>query len=162
MRFLLAAFDQIENGTALLRRDHSDLYQELTQLLDPTATVAQLRASLDGVRLGLTAHSEAEDITLYQRIKPAERVHDLILEAEEEHRVVSRLLGELERLSPENEKWKARATVLRELVEHHVEEEEGEMFTKAKAILDREQAQELGATFLAEKQRIKAALRSAA
>src|SRR5690349_1967141 len=48
----------------LLRRDHSDLQQELTALLDPTATVAMLRSSLDGVRLGLTAHAEAEDIVL--------------------------------------------------------------------------------------------------
>lgn len=145
----------------LLKADHKTvegLFEQMEASKDAatrTRLVAQLKQEL-------LAHSEAEDITLYQRIKPAERVHDLILEAEEEHRVVSRLLGELERLSPENEKWKARATVLRELVEHHVEEEEGEMFTKAKAILDREQAQELGATFLAEKQRIKAALRSAA
>jgi len=49
---------------ALVQRDHVDLQKELTLLLDPIATPAQLRGSLDGVRLGLTAHAEAEDIVL--------------------------------------------------------------------------------------------------
>jgi len=43
----------------LLQRDHVDLQKELTLLLDPTASTAELRGSLDGVRLGLTAHAEA-------------------------------------------------------------------------------------------------------
>ena len=48
----------------LLRRDHAELQDELTQLLDPSASTAEMRTALDGVRLGLIAHSEAEDIVL--------------------------------------------------------------------------------------------------
>ena len=109
----------------------------------------------------LLAHAEAEDMVLYQSLKEADAVRDLILEAEEEHRVVARLLGELGRLSAEDEKWPARATVLRELVEHHVKEEEGEMFKKARKIFDSEQERELGAAFLAEKKRLQAEMRAA-
>ena len=100
-------------------------------------------------------------MVLYQSLKEADAVRDLILEAEEEHRVVARLLGELGRLSAEDEKWPARATVLRELVEHHVKEEEGEMFKKARKIFDSEQERELGAAFLAEKKRLQAEMRAA-
>lgn len=145
----------------LLKADHKtvkDLFEKMEASEDP-ATRTRLLTQL---KQELLAHSEAEDIVFYQPLKPKEELHDLILEAEEEHRVVSRLLGELERLSAENEKWKARLTVLKELVEHHVEEEEGEMFKKARAALDRAQEQEIGAAFLATKKQIKAAQRSAA
>ena len=140
----------------LLKADHKtvkDLFEKMAaseEAATRTRLVAQLKQEL-------LAHSEAEDIVFYQPLKAKEDLHDLILEAEEEHRVVSRLLGELERLSPENEKWKARLTVLKELVEHHVEEEEGEMFKKAKSVLSRAQEQEIGAAFLATKKQFKAA-----
>ena len=66
---------------------------------------------------------------------------------------------ELERLSAENERWAARLTVLKELVEHHVEEEEGEIFTKARSLLDRTQERELGTAFLQQKKVVLAELR---
>lgn len=145
----------------LLKADHKtvkSLFEEM-EASEDAATRTRLVAKL---KQELLAHSEAEDVVFYLPLKSEEKVHDLILEAEEEHRVISRLLGELERLSAENEKWKARLTVLKELVEHHVEEEEGEMFKKARSVLDRAQEREIGAAFLAEKQRIQAALRTAA
>jgi len=145
----------------LLKADHKtvkSLFEEM-EASEDAATRTRLVAKL---KQELLAHSEAEDVVFYLPLKSEEKVHDLILEAEEEHRVISRLLGELERLSAENEKWKARLTVLKELVEHHVEEEEGEMFKKARSVLDRAQEREIGAAFLAEKQRIQAALRAAA
>ncbi len=144
----------------LLKNDHQAVKAIFAQMesSEDSATRTRLVAKL---KQELLAHSEAEDIVFYQPLKAAEQAHDIVLEAEEEHRVVARLLGELERLSPENERWKARMTVLKELVEHHVEEEEGEMFKKAKKVFEREQEQELGANFLAEKKRIQATLRAA-
>lgn len=144
----------------LLKTDHetvSAIFEQM-EAAEDSATRVRLVAKL---KHELLAHAQAEDIVFYQPLKAADVTHDLILEAEEEHRVVSRLLGELERLSAENEKWKARATVLKELVEHHVEEEEGEMFKKARGIFDSEQERELGASFLAEKRRLQAEMRAA-
>ena len=69
------------------------------------------------------------------------------------------MLGELERLSAENERWAARLSVLKELVEHHVEEEEGEIFKKAKKLFSREQERELGTAFLERKKLVLAELR---
>jgi hemerythrin-like domain-containing protein len=67
----------------------------------------------------------------------------MVLEAYEEHHVVKLLLAELPRVNPEDERFEAKMTVLSELVEHHVEEEEKEMFKLAQK-LGREELEELG------------------
>ena len=144
----------------LLHTDHetvSGLFQQMESAED-SATRERLLAQL---KEELMCHSQAEDLVFYQPLKEAEQSRELILEAEEEHRIVTRVLGELERLSAENERWAARLTVLKELVEHHVEEEEGEMFKKAKALLDREQERALGTAFLQQKKLVLAELRKA-
>jgi hypothetical protein len=111
---------------SLLRRDHSDLQEELTHLLDPTATVAQLRSSLDGVRLGLTAHAEAEDIVLARfEILPALQV--LVTQARSAHLAQEGALTALVTARPGTERWRERAHHLRELVHMHAMHEEREL-----------------------------------
>jgi hypothetical protein len=107
----------------LLRRDHSDLTKELTQLLDPTATIAQLRSSLDGVRLGLTAHAEAEDIVLARfAIIPALQLY--VEQARAAHLAQEGALSALVTARPGTTNWRDRAYHLRELVHHHAQQEE--------------------------------------
>lgn len=107
----------------LLHRDHTDLQKELTQLLDPTATIAQLRSSLDGVRLGLTAHAEAEDIVLSRfELVPALQV--LVAQARAAHLAQEGALSALVTARPGTTSWRDRAHHLRELVHHHALQEE--------------------------------------
>jgi len=61
-----------------------------------------------------------------------------VLEGYEEHAVVKQLLSELDELSKDDETWGAKLKVLQENVEHHVEEEEGEMFPSARKVLSAE------------------------
>jgi hypothetical protein len=84
-------------------------------------------------------------------LKEAEETHDITLEAYEEHNVVKTLLAELDVLPKDDETWEAKLTVLKENVEHHVEEEEGEMFKKARKVLSTEQIEALGARLEAAK-----------
>ncbi|HEU0029079.1 MAG TPA: hemerythrin domain-containing protein [Kofleriaceae bacterium] len=108
---------------ALLRRDHADLQNELTQLLDPTASPAQLRASLDGVRLGLTAHAEAEDIVLGRfELMPA--LQTLVAQARAAHLAQEGALTALVCTRPGTMAWRERAYHLRELVHEHAQQEE--------------------------------------
>lgn len=144
----------------LLETDHRTV-EALFGQMEETEDRAQRERLLAKLKHELLAHAEAEDMVFYKPLKAADEARSLILEAEEEHRVVTRVLGELERLSAENEKWAARLTVLKELVEHHVEEEEGEMFKKARGIFDKEQERELGVAFLREKKRLQAEMRAA-
>jgi hypothetical protein len=108
---------------SLLRRDHSDLRDELTKLLEPTATIAQLRSELDGVRLGLMAHVEAEDIVL----APFEDIPELQLmltQARAAHLAQEGALAALVTTRPGTDTWRDRAHHLRDLVQQHATVEE--------------------------------------
>ena len=107
----------------LLQRDHVDLQKELTQLLDPTATVAQLQSSLDGVRLGLTAHAEAEDIVL-GRFEQIGALEVLVAQARAAHLAQEGALSALVSARPGTVAWRDRAHHLRELVQYHAAQEE--------------------------------------
>lgn len=107
----------------LLRRDHAELQDELTQLLDPSASTAEMRTALDGVRLGLIAHSEAEDIVLAPfDMLPALEI--LIAQARAAHLVQEKALSALVTARPQTSVWRERAYQLRELVEYHAAQEE--------------------------------------
>lgn len=108
---------------ALIRRDHTDLESELTNLLDPGATAADLRMALDGVRLGLMAHTEAEDIILGQfEVIPA--LQTLIAQGHAAHLAQEGALSALVSARPQTPGWYDRALNLRELVKHHAAHEE--------------------------------------
>jgi iron-sulfur cluster repair protein YtfE (RIC family) len=133
------------NAFELLKQDH-DKVAGIFEKLEPTTeralkTREELFAQLKGE---LDVHTEVEEQIFYPAIKDAEETHEITLEAYEEHNVVKTLLAELDAEPKDTEEWKAKLTVLKENVEHHVEEEEGEMFPKARKVLDKETAEELG------------------
>jgi len=74
-----------------------------------------------------------------------------VLEGYEEHDVVNILLGELDALPVEDETWGPKAKVMIENIEHHIEEEEGDMFVKARQVLDRAELVDLGRVMAARK-----------
>jgi hemerythrin-like domain-containing protein len=53
-------------------------------------------------------------------------------------------MGELEALDVSDETWGAKATVMKENIEHHIEEEEGEMFRQARQVFDADELEDLG------------------
>jgi iron-sulfur cluster repair protein YtfE (RIC family) len=143
----------------LLKKDHEKV-SGIFEKLEPTTErgvktreelFAQLKQELD-------IHSQIEEQILYPVLKEAEETHDITLEAYEEHNVVKTLLAELDELPKDDETWEAKLTVLKENVEHHVEEEEGEMFKKARKVLSTEQIEALGARLEAAKQEQKKAM----
>ena len=102
----------------LLRRDHRDLHDELTLLLDPATTTAAVRIALDGVRLGLCAHAEAQDIVLgrFERIPALESP---IAQARGAHLSQQGALSELVSVRPQTITWRQRARYLRGLLHYH-------------------------------------------
>jgi hypothetical protein len=107
----------------LLRRDHADLQQELTSLLDPEVSTHQLRTALDGVRLGLMAHAEAEDIVL-SRFEVVPGLQILVAQARAAHLAQEGALSALVTSRPGTAAWRDRAHHLRELVRTHAKQEE--------------------------------------
>lgn len=110
----------------LVHRDHADLQLELTQLLDPHATSVELRIALDGVRLGLTAHAEAEDIVL-GAFESIPLLSSLIAQARNAHLAQEGALSALVSARPQTPTWRDRAAYLRDLVAAHGRQEEGHL-----------------------------------
>ena len=133
------------NAFQLLKEDHKKV-AGIFEKLEPTTergvkTREELFTQLKGE---LDVHTKIEETIFYPALRDADETHDIILEGYEEHKVVKTLLAELDTLPKDNEKWGAKLKVLQENVEHHVEEEEGEMFKSARKVLSAEQAEELG------------------
>ncbi|MEO7861424.1 MAG: hemerythrin domain-containing protein [Nitrospirales bacterium] len=85
----------------------------------------------------LEVHAELEEELIYPAIRKGTKDDKLMNEATEEHHLVHVLIAELKELDPSDETFKAKFTVLGELIKHHVKEEEGEMFPEAqKAKID--------------------------
>ena len=93
----------------------------------------------------LAVHETIEEEIFYPELKTHPKAKDIVLEGFEEHHVVDLLMGELESLDVEDESWGAKATVMKENIEHHIEEEEGEMFKTARSVFDEAELEDLGA-----------------
>src|ERR1051325_8682045 len=130
----------------LLKQDHEKVSGIFEKLEPTTEQAVKTREELFAkLKNELDVHARIEEQIFYPAIKEAQETHDITLEAFEEHAVVKRLLAELEELPKDDETWGAKLKVLQENVEHHVEEEEGEMFKSARKVLSKEQIEALGA-----------------
>ncbi len=137
----------------LLKQDHKTVSGLFKQLDETTERGVKTREELfTKLKTELDIHALIEETMLYPKLKEAEKTHDITLEAIEEHKVVKRLLAELATLPKDREEWGAKLTVLKENVEHHVEEEEDEMFPDGRKVLSQEQLDELGTRMEAAKQ----------
>jgi Hemerythrin HHE cation binding domain len=131
----------ILKATDLLKRQH----REVRGLFKAAkkAKPAGRREAMKTIAANLSAHMQIEEDIFYPAVKALDtkKVLELVPEAYEEHHVVALVLQELPSVDPDDERFEAKMTVLAELIEHHVKEEEQEMFSSA---------QRLGADRLAE------------
>jgi hemerythrin-like domain-containing protein len=135
----------------LLKTDH----QKVAELFDKLEA-ASGKAKLDvfkQIKTELELHTHIEEKFFYPALEKPKQTHDLALEAYEEHDVVKKLLTQMSRARTANDEWEAQAKVLRENVEHHVDEEENELFPKAEQVLSDEDIEMLGNDMQAEKER---------
>lgn len=126
----------------LLKKDH----ETVAKLFDRTeAASGQAKLKIfRQIKRELELHSHIEETIFYPAIEHAKETRALTLEAYEEHKVVKELLVELDAAGSVSDEWKAKLTVLRENVEHHVKEEENELFDQASDVLTGEEAERLG------------------
>ena len=92
----------------------------------------------------LTLHEDMEETLFYPELKKEKSAEDLILEGYQEHHVMDVLLEEISSLKPSDEAWQPKIKVLQENTEHHIEEEEGQLFPKVRKIWDNERRQQVG------------------
>ncbi|WP_338088906.1 hemerythrin domain-containing protein [Nannocystis pusilla] len=92
-------------------------------------------------------HSRGEESTVYSRLLNEKSASEKIRVSIEEHRQVDVLLEELADMSPRDEEWSAKVHVLADMVGHHVDEEEGELFPMARAVLSAREAAQIAAEY---------------
>jgi hemerythrin superfamily protein len=133
------------DAIGLLEADHRRVKKLLNELDATTERALKTREELfTTIKRELTVHEVIEEEIFYPTLKEHPRAKDIVLEAYEEHHVVDTLMGELSELPYDDETWGAKFTVMKENIEHHVEEEEGDMFKKARQVFDEAELDELG------------------
>lgn len=122
------------NALELLIDDHrkvADLFKQVEETKDDKKK-EKLFEQING---HLEAHTHIEETIFYPALREHEELKDYVLEAFEEHKQVKTLLREISNLTDGSEKFDAKLKVLKEDVEHHVDEEEGEMFPQVEKLL---------------------------
>lgn len=145
------------DAIALLKDDHDLLRKLLGELDATTERGVKTREELFArVRRELEIHETIEEEILYPALKDHPKAKELVLEAYEEHHVVDLVMSELDGVAFDDETWGAKLTVAKENVEHHIEEEEDEMFSQARQVFDADELEDLGARMHARKEELEA------
>lgn len=139
---------QEKDAIAVLKEDHDRVRELLGQLEETTERGATRRETLLAkIEQELKVHTRIEEEIFYPAFREAARKQDdreLYYEAIEEHHVVDLVLPEIKETETDSDEFGAKAKVLKDLVEHHAEEEESEMFPRARKLMDREELMRLG------------------
>ncbi len=128
----------------LLEQDHREIRQLLTRVADKEDYQA-----FPALAAEINAHVEAEEQAFYQPLQDRneQELHETVLEGFEEHHVGELVMRELDRNNRGSERWHAKAMVFKEIIEHHLDEEEGRLFPEARAIIKDGQAEAMGEEF---------------
>ena len=152
------------NAIDLLKADHERVKTPLTQLSESTERGVKKRTELLAkLEMEVTLHTQLEEEILYPAFRKAGGKEQDIMyhEAKEEHRTVDSLvLPDLKKTDPSSTEFSGRVKVVKELLEHHIEEEETEMFPQARKLLGKAVLDELGKQMEAMKTEYKKSLNS--
>ena len=132
-------------ATDLLKKQHRQV-EKLFKQCEKAEDARQRRQLMEQIASALKLHTKLEEEVFYPAVREigSSKAEEMVDEAFEEHHVVDLVLAELPSIDPEDERFQAKMTVLSELVEHHVDEEEEEMFPMAEKKLGAERIKELG------------------
>jgi hemerythrin superfamily protein len=152
---LMATAKQTKRSTkgpdaiTLLRADHR-LVSGLFEQFEKTRSATKKKALVQQICTELTVHAQVEEEIFYPAVKAALKDKELVPEARVEHDTLKSLIAQVEGVEPDGENYDAKVKVMSEYVKHHVKEEQGEMFPKAKAT--RLDMSELGTRIMARKE----------
>ncbi len=131
------------NAIDLLESQHREVEALFKQLEETSDRAYKAREHLfEEIAQKLTHHAKIEEKLFYPEGQAADK--DLTLEAYEEHEVMKHLISRIRRTETRDETFMAKCTVLKEVVEHHVKEEESDYFPKCKKTMSADELDELG------------------
>ena len=134
------------DAITLLETDHRRLESLLKQGEETTERAVKGRGELlKTLTKALTIHEMIEEKVLYPALEQFPEARDIVLEGFQEHHVADLIAKEIEGLSTSDEQWGPKFKVLKENIEHHIQEEEGPMFRTARGVMPADQLELLGA-----------------
>jgi hemerythrin superfamily protein len=146
-----------KDAIELLKADHAAV-KKLFKTADQSSRHAgkEKTAIFTQIRAALEVHATIEEEIFYPAVKQArsEHVKDEVREGYEEHKQIKALLAALSAISPTDENYNMKLKVLKEDVEHHVKDEEGEMFPDAEKYVGKRRLASLGTQMDARKQQL--------
>lgn len=121
------------DAISLLTKDHAEvktMFEKFEGLSD--RSMASKKKVADQICRALTLHTRIEEEIFYPAVRKAIRDEDMMDEAAVEHASAKELIAQIEEMDPADELYDAKVKVLSEQIEHHVGEEEGDMFPKVR------------------------------
>ena len=129
----------------LLTEDHDHVKKMLEELDDTTERAIKTREqTFAELQSELEVHEAIEEEIFYPALKEHSKTRDIALEGYEEHHVVDTVIAEMGNVPVSDETWTAKFAVMKENLEHHIEEEEQDMFPKARKVFDQQELDQLG------------------
>ena len=133
-------------ATDLLKQDHREAESLMAQLEKASgqSNGASYRPIFEQLQTALYKHMMVEEEIFYPAVKGADDLEDQVVEAYDEHAEVKALLAQMNELDPATPEFQDALTTMKAGIEHHVAEEEGEMFPTAEQELGAARMEELG------------------
>src|SRR4051812_27503418 len=130
------------NAIKMLKQQHREV-EKLFKQLTAARSEGPRRKAFEEIADALAVHAAIEERHFYPGVKK-QQTEDILLESVEEHLEVKRLIADLMEMDASDDQFEAKAKVLQENVEHHVEEEETDLFPKVEKLIDEEQLEAIG------------------
>jgi hemerythrin superfamily protein len=140
------------NAIELLESQHREV-EKLFSKIEKATTTREKGKLFAQLADDLAMHASIEEHQFYPAVR-AKRTEDMLFESLEEHVGIKRVLADLLAISADDETFGAKIKVLKEQVEHHVKEEETDLFPKSKKVLDAKEMAALGASLQDEQRQI--------
>lgn len=129
-----------------LHQQH-EMVKQMFEKIESSEDNAEKEKLFMELKNNLVPHMKGEEKLFYPFLEDKEESKDDVFHGYEEHHAAKLFIKELEGMSPSGERWDAKVGVLKDMVEHHVESEEGKIFKYARKALSEKQLQEIGEKF---------------
>jgi len=137
---------------SILKKEHKEVKEMFEQILDDKKPSMMI---FNKIMNALQPHMSGEEKYLYPAIKKADESKEentfIVDEAFEEHKWAKALAAEICKMDENDEMWLPKVKVLSDMIDHHVEEEEGEVFKDEKKVLSKEKEEEILTQYIQEK-----------
>jgi hemerythrin superfamily protein len=130
------------NAVKMLKQQHREV-EKLFEQFEASEAAEPRREAFEEIADALAVHAAIEETHFYPGVKK-QQTEELLLESVEEHLEIKRVIADLLQMDPIDESFDAKVKVLQEDVEHHVEEEERELFPKVERLIEAAELEAIG------------------